>query len=146
MYTTSTVAKKTKSKNAEVRYFARKNKIPKLLIQNREVFIFDKTDYHLFLIYKNQYKQKAENEKQLVFSFYKTQRNKKRQGRIDYNFKLQELIRLLRKAGQDGIERPLLKKMLNVSDTVFNRIMERTAYLPIGEDDRIDNRIYWVGN
>lgn len=110
------------------------------------MFIFDKTDYHLFLIYKNQYKQKAENEKQLVFSFYKTQRNKKRQGRIDYNFKLQELIRLLRKAGQDGIERPLLKKMLNVSDTVFNRIMERTAYLPIGEDDRIDNRIYWVGN
>ena len=74
VYTASAVAEKAHVNPAEVRYFARKYNIPKITIENKQLFIFDKKDYRLFLLYKNICKEKKDDTKQLHFSFYDTQK------------------------------------------------------------------------
>lgn len=69
MYTASVVAEKAHVNPAEVRYFARKYNIPKITVENKQVFIFDRKDYRLFLLYKNIGKKKKENKSSCTFHF-----------------------------------------------------------------------------
>ena len=69
MYTASAIAEKAHVKPAEVRYFARKYNIPKITIENKQVFIFDKKDYRLFLLYKHIGKKKKRIKSNCTFHF-----------------------------------------------------------------------------
>ena len=152
MYTVSTVAKKTKSKNAEVRYFARKYNVSKIIIENKETFIFDKKDYRLFLIYKNKRKIRYEDKKQLTFYFYnecicvKQKQNKLSLRQLKKEKSLIEKIsNILKSCKENGIDKNILCKKLKIDMTVLNKLLNKNTNLPIAEDDRIDNKIYWVG-
>lgn len=50
------------------------------------------------------------------------------------------------KAGAKGVRRIVLCALLDINDTELERVLSSDPFLPIGEDDRIDDRIYWVGS
>ena len=152
VYTASAVAEKAHVNPAEVRYFARKYNIPKITVENKQVFIFDKKDYRLFLLYKNIGKKKKENKKQLHFPFYDNQKtcippqkiiNKKDAQREKMLIK--KLCELLQKAGINGIDKAVVQKVLKIEKKALENLLNKNSTLPIAEDDRIDNKLYWVG-
>lgn len=151
MYLISTVAKKTKSKNAEVRYFARKHNMPKIIIENKPVFIFDKTDYRLFLIYKNQYRSKPLCKAQLVFDFYNNVKVERKKNVIRPNVVKRENIlvnkicALLKDAKDSGVDKNIIEKRFKLDKKELQGLLNKHSYLPIAEDDEIDNKLYWVG-
>lgn len=126
MYTIGTVAEKTGYQKAAIRYFARKKGLKKELIDNRLTYIFNDDDYFSFLNYRKGMEMKKEKNNY-------------------YDKKLENLIRMLKDAGSNGIERLKLQKMLNITSDSFSKLIVKASYYPIGEDSRIDNKIYWVG-
>lgn len=152
MYTASAVAEKAHVNPAEVRYFARKYNIPKITIENKQVFIFDKKDYRLFLLYKNIRKQRKENSKQLHFSFYDNQKSVIQKQNIISKKDVQrekalikKLCALLQKAGMNGIDKTVLQPALKIDKKQLENILNKNTSLPIAEDETIDNNLYWVG-
>lgn len=152
MYTASAVAEKARVNPAEVRYFARKYNIPKITIENKQLFVFDKKDYRLFLLYKNIGKKKQENKKQLHFSFYDNQKTViQKQNTVSKKVLQQEkalikkLCALLQKAGSNGIDKNILQKALKIDKKQLENILNKNTSLPIAEDETIDNNLYWVG-
>ena len=152
MYTASAVAEKAHVNPAEVRYFARKYNIPKITIENKQLFVFDKKDYRLFLLYKNIGKKKQENKKQLHFSFYDNQKTViQKQNTVSKKVLQQEkalikkLCALLQKAGSNGIDKNILQKALKIDKKQLENILNKNTSLPIAEDETIDNNLYWVG-
>lgn len=152
MYTASAVAEKAHVNPAEVRYFARKHNIPKITIENKQVFIFDKKDYRLFLLYKNIGKKKKENKKQLHFSFYDNQKCVIQKQNIISKKDVQrektlvkKLCALLQKAGINGVDKTILQTALKIDKKQLENILNKNTLLPIAEDETIDNNLYWVG-
>lgn len=152
MYTASAVAEKAHVNPAEVRYFARKYNIPKITIENKQLFIFDKKDYRLFLLYKNIRKEKKDDTKQLHFSFYDNQKcviqkqniiSKKDVQRE--NMLVKKLCELLQKAGINGIDKNILQTALKIDKKQLENLLNKNTSLPIAEDETIDNNLYWVG-
>lgn len=151
IYTTNEVATKTKTKPEAVRYFARKNNLAKIKIKNSAVFIFDKKDFDRYVFFIGQKKEK-QNEQQLVFDFYKMQTpqlQKKSGPKKEPKKELEKalhkkMLELLKRAGNAGIRRSFLAAMLEVTDAELENILAAEPMQPIGEDDRIDDRIYWV--
>ena len=148
MYTASAVAKKTHCKQAAVRYFARKNSIPKIIVGNKAVFIFDKKDYKQFLAYlKGGNPLEQGDKKQLVFSFYyrsnfeKVKKKEKQDGRKI----IKKLCRLLQEAKEKGVKRSVICEKLGIDESALERLLLKTIALPIGEDFEADDRLYWVG-
>ena len=152
MYTASAVAEKAHVNPAEVRYFARKYNIPKITVENKQVFIFDKKDYRLFLLYKNIGKKKQENKKQLHFSFYDNQKSVIQKQNIISKKDVQrektlikKLCTLLQKAGINGVDKIILQTALKIDKKQLENILNKNTSLPIAEDETIDNSLYWVG-
>ena len=152
MYTASAVAEKAHVNPAEVRYFARKYNIPKITIENKQLFIFDKKDYRLFLLYKNICKEKKDDTKQLHFSFYDTQKTVIQKQNIiskkdvqRENMLVKKLCELLQKAGINGIDKNILQKALKIDKKQLENLLNKNTSLPIAEDETIDNNLYWVG-
>ncbi|QHX42847.1 hypothetical protein GWP43_04630 [Treponema vincentii] len=152
MYTASAVAEKAHVNPAEVRYFARKYNIPKITIENKQLFIFDKKEYRLFLLYKNICKEKKENKKQLHFSFYDNQKCVIQKQNIISRKDVQrektlikKLCALLQKAGSNGIDKNILQTALKIDKKQLENILNKNTSLPIAEDETIDNNLYWVG-
>lgn len=152
MYTASAIAEKAHVKPAEVRYFARKYNIPKITVENKQVFIFDKKDYRLFLLYKNIGKKKQANKKQLHFSFYDNQKSVIQKQNIISKKDVQrekalikKLCTLLQKAGINGVDKIILQTALKIDKKQFENILNKNTSLPIAEDETIDNNLYWVG-
>ncbi|MEL3905120.1 MAG: hypothetical protein P1P63_08445 [Treponemataceae bacterium] len=148
IYTTNEVATKTKTKPEAVRYFARKNNLAKIKIKNSAVFIFDKKDFDRYVFFIGQKKEKK-NEQQLVFDFYEKQSpqlQKKNGTKKELEKALHKRMQeLLKRAGDAGMRRIFLAVMLEVTDAELESILAAEPMQPIGEDDRIDDRIYWVG-
>ena len=152
VYTASAIAEKAHVKPAEVRYFARKYNIPKITVENKQVFIFDKKDYRLFLLYKNIGKKKQANKKQLHFSFYDNQKSVIQKQNIISKKDVQrekalikKLCTLLQKAGINGVDKIILQTALKIDKKQFENILNKNTSLPIAEDETIDNNLYWVG-
>ena len=152
VYTASAVAEKAHVNPAEVRYFARKYNIPKITIENKQLFIFDKKDYRLFLLYKNIGKKKQENKKQLHFPFYDNQKSVIQKQNIiskkdvqRENMLVKKLCELLQKAGINGIDKNILQTTLKIDKRKLENILNKNTSLPIAEDETIDNNLYWVG-
>lgn len=152
MYTASAVAEKAHVNPAEVRYFARKYNIPKITIENKQLFIFDKKDYRLFLLYKNIRKEKKDDTKQLHFSFYDNQKTVIQKQNIiskkdvqRENMLVKKLCELLQKAGSNGIDKNILQKALKIDKKQLENLLNKNTSLPIAEDETIDNNLYWVG-
>ena len=152
MYTASAVAEKAHVNPAEVRYFARKYNIPKITIENKQLFVFDKKDYRLFLFYKNIGKKKKENKKQLHFSFYDNQKSViQKQNTISKKdvqrekTLIKKLCTLLQKAGINGVDKIILQTALKIDKKQLENILNKNTLLPIAEDETIDNNLYWVG-
>ena len=152
VYTASAVAEKAHVNPAEVRYFARKYNIPKITVENKQVFIFDKKDYRLFLLYKNIGKKKQENKKQLHFSFYDNQKSVIQKQNIISKKDVQrektlikKLCTLLQKAGINGVDKIILQTALKIDKKQLENILNKNTSLPIAEDETIDNNLYWVG-
>ena len=152
MYTASAVAEKAHVNPAEVRYFARKYNIPKITIENKQLFVFDKKEYQLFLLYKNIRKEKKENKKQLHFSFYDNQKSVIQKQNIISKKDVQrekmlikKLCALLQKAGINGIDKNILQKALKIDKKQLENLLNKNTSLPIAEDETIDNNLYWVG-
>ena len=152
MYTASVVAEKAHVNPAEVRYFARKYNIPKITVENKQVFIFDRKDYRLFLLYKNIGKKKKENKKQLYFSFYDDNKTViQKQNRISKKdlqrekTQIKKLCALLQKAGINGVDKIILQTALKIDKKQLENILNKNTSLPIAEDETIDNNLYWVG-
>lgn len=131
-----------------MRYFARKNNLAKIKIKNSEVFVFNKKDFDRYVFFIGQKKEK-QNEQQLVFDFYEKQtpqQQKKSGSKKELKKALHKrMLELLKRAGTEGIRRSFLAAMLNVTDAELENILAADPMQPIGEDDRLDNRIYWVG-
>lgn len=152
VYTASAIAEKAHVKPAEVRYFARKYNIPKITVENKQVFIFDKKDYRLFLLYKNIGKKKQANKKQLHFSFYDNQKSVIQKQNIISKKDVQrekalikKLCTLLQKAGINGVDKIILQTALKIDKKQLENILNKNTSLPIAEDETIDNNLYWVG-
>ena len=152
MYTASAVAEKAHVNPAEVRYFARKYNIPKITVENKQVFIFDKKDYRLFLLYKNIGKKKQENKKQLCFPFYGDNKTVIQKQNIISKKDVQrektlikKLCTLLQKAGINGVDKIILQTALKIDKKQLENILNKNTSLPIAEDETIDNNLYWVG-
>lgn len=152
VYTASAVAEKAHVNPAEVRYFARKYNIPKITIENKQLFIFDKKDYRLFLLYKNIRKEKKDDTKQLHFSFYDNQKTVIQKQNIiskkdvqRENMLVKKLCELLQKAGSNGIDKNILQKALKIDKKQLENLLNKNTSLPIAEDETIDNNLYWVG-
>jgi hypothetical protein len=152
VYTASVVAEKAHVNPAEVRYFARKYNIPKITVENKQVFIFDRKDYRLFLLYKNIGKKKKENKKQLYFSFYDDNKTViQKQNRISKKdlqrekTQIKKLCALLQKAGINGVDKIILQTALKIDKKQLENILNKNTSLPIAEDETIDNNLYWVG-
>lgn len=152
MYTASAVAEKARVNPAEVRYFARKYNIPKITIENKQLFVFDKKEYRLFLLYKNICKEKKENKKQLHFSFYDNQKCVIQKQNIISKKDVQrektlikKLCALLQKAGSNGIDKNILQTALKIDKKQLENLLNKNTSLPIAEDETIDNNLYWVG-
>lgn|GEM_PF-676847 len=152
MYTASAVAEKTHAKAAEVRYFARKYHLPKITIENKQTFIFDKKDYRLFLLYKNILKKKKDDKRQLRFSFYDAQKAViQKQNTVSKRTLQREkalmkkLCLLLQKAGINGIDKNILQTALKIDKKYLENLLNKNPSLPIAEDETIDNNLYWVG-
>ncbi|MGP1530015.1 MAG: hypothetical protein ACTTI3_06710 [Treponema sp.] len=60
--------------------------------------------------------------------------------------KQERLIALLRQAGKKGISRWKIRSTFDIPSEALARFLARSYWLPIGEDTRLDDRIYWVGN
>ncbi|MGP1530422.1 MAG: hypothetical protein ACTTI3_08860 [Treponema sp.] len=153
MYTASAVAEKAHANPAEVRYFARKYNIPKITIKNKQLFVFDKKDYRLFLLYKNIGKKKQESkQQQLHFPFYDNQKTViQKQNTISKKdlqrekTLIKKLCALLQKAGSNGIDKNILQTTLKIDKRKLENILNKNTSLPIAEDETIDNNLYWVG-
>ena len=152
MYTASAVAEKARVNPAEVRYFARKYNIPKITIENKQLFIFDKKDYRLFLLYKNIRKEKKDDTRQLHFSFYDNQKSVIQKQNIiskkdvqRENMLVKKLCELLQKAGINGIDKNILQKALKIDKKQLENLLNKNTSLSIAEDETIDNNLYWVG-
>jgi hypothetical protein len=152
VYTASAVAEKAHVNPAEVRYFARKYNIPKITIENKQLFIFDKKDYRLFLFYKNIGKEKQDDTRQLHFSFYDNQKSVIQKQNIISKKDVQrektlikKLCTLLQKAGINGVDKIILQTALKIDKKQLENILNKNTSLPIAEDDKIDNNLYWVG-
>lgn len=152
MYTASAVAEKAHVNPAEVRYFARKYNIPKITIENKQLFIFDKKDYRLFLFYKNIGKEKQDDTRQLHFSFYDNQKSVIQKQNIISKKDVQrektlikKLCTLLQKAGINGVDKTILQTALKIDKKQLEALLNKNTSLPIAEDDKIDNNLYWVG-
>ena len=152
VYTASVVAEKAHVNPAEVRYFARKYNIPKITVENKQVFIFDRKDYRLFLLYKNIGKKKKENKKLLYFSFYDDNKTViQKQNTISKKdiqrekTQIKKLCALLQKAGINGIDKTIVQKVLKIEKKQLENLLNKNASLPIAEDETIDNNLYWVG-
>ena len=165
MYTASAVAEKARVNPAEVRYFARKYNIPKITIENKQLFVFDKKDYRLFLLYKHIRKEKKDDTRQLHFSFYDNQKKKQlcfpfyddnktviqKQNIISKKdtqhekMLIKKLCTLLQKAGINGIDKNILQTALKIDKKQLENILNKNTSLPIAEDETIDNNLYWVG-
>lgn len=146
------VVKQTKAKNAAVRYFARKHNLTKIKTGNKQIYVFSKQEYRLFLFYINRRKEKKENKKQLVFGFYKKAKpaaQKKEAVKTKDEKKEKELLKkictLLKAAKDDGVDKDVLIKKLKTDKKTLNRIINKAVDLPIAEDEEIDKRIYWIG-
>lgn len=152
MYTASAVAEKAHVNPAEVRYFARKHNIPKITIENKQLFIFDKKDYRLFLLYKHIRKEKKDDTRQLHFSFYDNQKTVIQKQNIISKKDVQhektlvkKLCALLQKAGINGVDKIILQTALKIDKKQLENILNKNTSLPIAEDETIDNNLYWVG-
>ena len=152
VYTASAVAEKAHVNPAEVRYFARKYNIPKITIENKQLFIFDKKDYRLFLFYKNIGKEKQDDTRQLHFSFYDNQKSVIQKQNIISKKDVQrektlikKLCTLLQKAGINGVDKIILQTALKIDKKQLENILNKNTSLPIAEDETIDNNLYWVG-
>ncbi|QUY18333.1 hypothetical protein GWP40_08425 [Treponema vincentii] len=152
MYTASAVAEKAHINPAEVRYFARKYNIPKITIENKQLFIFDKKEYRLFLLYKNIRKQRKENKKQLHFSFYDDNKTViQKQNTISKKdvqrekMLIKKLCAVLQKAGNNGVDKLILQTALKIDKKQLENLLNKNTSLPIAEDETIDNNLYWVG-
>ena len=148
VYTASAVAEKAHCKQASVRYFARKNSIPKIIVGNKAVFIFDKKDYKRFLAYlKGGNPLEQRDKKQLVFSFYYRSNFEKvkKKEKQDERKIIKKLCRLLQEAKEKGVKRAVICKKLGIDESALERILLKTVSLPIGEDFEADDRLYWVG-
>ena len=152
VYTASAVAEKAHVNPAEVRYFARKYNIPKITIENKQLFIFDKKEYRLFLLYKNIRKQRKENKKQLHFSFYDDNKTViQKQNTISKKdvqrekMLIKKLCAVLQKAGNNGVDKLILQTALKIDKKQLENLLNKNTSLPIAEDETIDNNLYWVG-
>lgn len=152
VYTASAVAEKAHVNPAEVRYFARKHNIPKITIENKQLFIFDKKDYRLFLLYKHIRKEKKDDTRQLHFSFYDNQKTVIQKQNIISKKDVQhektlvkKLCALLQKAGINGVDKIILQTALKIDKKQLENILNKNTSLPIAEDETIDNNLYWVG-
>lgn len=152
MYTANAVAEKAHVNPAEVRYFARKHNIPKITIENKQLFIFDKKDYRLFLLYKHIRKEKKDDTRQLHFSFYDNQKTVIQKQNIISKKDVQhektlvkKLCALLQKAGINGVDKIILQTALKIDKKQLENILNKNTSLPIAEDETIDNNLYWVG-
>ena len=152
VYTASAVAEKAHVNPAEVRYFARKYNIPKITIENKQLFIFDKKDYRLFLFYKNIGKEKQDDTRQLHFSFYDNQKSVIQKQNIISKKDVQrektlikKLCTLLQKAGINGVDKTILQTALKIDKKQLEALLNKNTSLPIAEDETIDNNLYWVG-
>jgi len=152
VYTASAVAEKARVNPAEVRYFARKYNIPKITIENKQLFIFDKKDYRLFLLYKNIGKKKKENKKQLCFPFYDDNKTVIQKQNIISKKDVQrektlvkKLCTVLQKAGNNGVDKLILQTALKIDKRQLENLLNKNTSLPIAEDETIDNNLYWVG-
>lgn len=143
MWTVAEIAKKTKTKPEAVRYFARTYNVAKLKIKNRYVYIFDKKDLACYRFYIGE-KREKENDKQLVFEFYEQQVERKQHKRNLQSEGQKKMCAILKKAGDLGVNRHVLCVKLGISDLALEKLLSLDPYLPIGEDDRIDDKIYWI--
>lgn len=125
--------------------------MPKIIIENKPVFIFDKTDYRLFLIYKNQYRRKPVCKAQLVFEFYNNVKVQKKKNVIPANtikrenILMNKICALLKNAKDDGVDKTVIEKRFKLDKKELQGLLNKHSYLPIAEDDEIDNKLYWVG-
>ncbi len=147
MYTVKEIAQKTNTPQATVRYFARLHHIQKVACGNKAVFVFSKKDLKRFLAFKNN-TVKKEDEKQLVFSFYCRQEKKKKKRKetvLPEEETIKKMCTFLKDAKANGIQKTTLCKQLHIQEKDLNRILIKCRDLPIGEDEAIDDRLYWVG-
>ena len=151
MYTARTVAQKTHTSQAEVRYFARKFHLAKITIAGKTVFIFDKKEYRLFRRYIKGIQQKKEKSKQLTFPFFNectvpikrsplTAPQKKKEA-----VRLEKLCTLLKAAGSSGMDKHAIQKVLKIEKQTLQTLLNKNSSLPIAEDESVDNNLYWVG-
>lgn len=140
MWTVAEVARKAKVKKARVRYFARNNNVQKITIKNVDMYIFDKTDYQRFLDYLGIGEKTKDDYLQLKLDLqYHTKITSIKEN------KKSELERLLKTLGNTGVRREELCMLLKVKDSYLETLLcELTYKVPIAEDDRVDDKIYWV--
>ncbi|PIE97506.1 MAG: hypothetical protein CR988_07670, partial [Treponema sp.] len=94
-------------------------------------------------------KVKIKNSQQLEFYFasrrdvqirkWKTQAERKRDKKL-----IAKLSQFLKQAGLSGIQRDVLVSKLKIDDKTLERLLSLAPTLPIGEDDLIDDRLYWI--
>lgn len=151
MYTARTVAQKTHTTQAEVRYFARKLRLAKLTVAGKAVFIFDEKDYCLYRRYIKGIPHKKEKSKQLTFPFFDectapvkeqifTAQQKKKESTL-----LEKLCTLLKAAGSSGMDKTIIQTHLKIDKDTLQTLLNKHSILPIAEDESIDNNLYWVG-
>lgn len=151
MYTASTVAQKTHTKQAAVRYFARKFNLAKITIAGKATYVFTKKEYRLFRRYINGIHEKKEDTKQLTFPFFNdcivpvkipppNLQQKKTETAL-----LRKLCCLLKTAGMSGMDKNVIQNALQIDKRTLQNLLNKHTSLPIAEDDSIDNNLYWVG-
>ena len=45
----------------------------------------------------------------------------------------------------NGIDKTIVQKVLKIEKKALENLLNKNSALPIAEDDRIDNKLYWVG-
>lgn len=135
VWTTSEVAKKTNSTQSAVRYFARKMKLPKRVIKKKSSFVFRQKDVTAY----KKHLTKQRKQQQLHFDFYNDAQTEKRNIHSD-------IILLLQRGGKEGVQRKELMDHLRISSEYrLDSLLADLIDEPIFEDDRIDDRLYWLG-
>lgn len=145
MLTVGEVAKRTKEKKERVRYFARKYNLQKIKIKNTESYLFDKDDLARFLEFTGKRKIK-QNRFQLMLDFGEDfEKAFYKKSSVQKKELLLSLEAEIKKAKNKGITREMLKATLNINAKKLDRLIDDLTFIaPIAEDDRIDDRIYWV--
>lgn len=147
MLKVSEVAKRTGVSKERVRYFARIKNIRKVKIKNVETFLFDADDLTRFLLFIGKRKMKAFDTAQPLLPFEEnfTERFYKHTKRGTLQALEKRLEQKIKNAGAKGVARMTLCIALNINDDTLERLLcDLTYRAPIAEDDRIDDRIYWV--